>query len=303
MQCLAIWNKCNNKCLMCSNPSDYGQWGDYGFDTLTTRIKKFSPKEEEIYLTGGEPTLRPNFFELLTAIRKRCPQARIIIDTNGRLFAYRDFLKKCLNYGNLEFQISLCGHNASLHDKITGVGGSFEQTIQGIKNLLLAGLGRNEIEIRAVIHKLTLPHLKEIYNFAQRKLKGIKRLVFIFMEMEGVAGENFKKAGITYEEARLDLAALLKKIINSKPCFEVRFYHFPLCVLSIEFWPYLWRTLPEKEIAFLPSCSKCFYKKYCLGIHKDYLKHVGGKEFQPIREKIKIEIINNFYHPIVNAIN
>lgn len=297
MECIAIWNKCNNKCLMCSNPPNYGKWGDYGFDALASRIKKISRTEKEIYLTGGEPTLHPDFFALLNLLRKRCPNARIVLDTNGRMFYYKDFFKKCLNYGNLEFQISLCGHAATLHDKITGAKGSFEQSVGGIKNLLLSGIKGKEIEIRVVIHKLTLESLEKIYNFIGKNFPQIERLIFIFMEFEGAAGENRKIVGITYAKARPYLEKFFRKIEN--PHFKIRFYHFPLCVLPFGFWPYLWRTLPEKEIAFLPSCSDCFYKKHCLGIHKDYLKYIGEREFRPIRKKIKIKTTNNFYHPIV----
>ncbi len=302
MECIAVWNKCNNRCLMCSNPSNYGEWGDYSFRALISRFKKINPKEKDIYLTGGEPTLHPDFFELLNFLRKRCPEARIIIDTNARMFFYKDFLSRCLNYGNLEFQVSLCGHNAALHDKITGINGSFEQTIQGLKNLVLLGVGKSNIEMRVVIHKLTLENLEKIYDFIGKTFPQIGKLIFIFMEIEGMAGKNIKKVGTTYKKANPYLKSLLKKIMGSKHSFEVRFYHFSLCVLPPKFWPYLWRTLPEKEISFLSSCKECLYKKYCLGIHKDYLKYIGEKEFMPIIKKIKIEATNNFYHPIA-AIN
>ncbi len=297
MECIAVWNKCNNKCLMCSNPKDYDKWGDYSFEFLASRIKKISRTEKEIYLTGGEPTLHPRFFEILDFLRKKCPKAKIILDTNGRMFYYKDFLKKCLGCGNLEFQVSLCGHNAVLHDKITGIRGSFEQTIRGIKNLLIFSSSQNRTEIRVVIHKLTLPHLGEIYKFVYKNFPKIVKLIFIFMEFEGAAGKNRKIVGITYTRARPYLGKFFKKIKNCP--FEVRFYHFPLCTLPAKFWPHLWRTLPEKEIAFLPSCSDCFYKKYCLGIHKEYLKYVGREEFRPIRENIELETTDDFYHPIL----
>ena len=281
---------------MCSNPPGYEKEKGYDFKNLVLRFQKINPKETEIYLTGGEPTLHPQFFKLLTILRKRCPRAKIILDTNGRMFFYRDFLKKCLGYGNLEFQVSLCAHTASLHDKITQTKGSFEQTVGGIKNLLSLKSAGNEVEIRVVIHKLTLPHLKEIYDFVAKNFPRITRLIFIFMEMEGRAQKNIEKVGITYKKARPHLENLFKKIRNSS--FEVRLYHFPLCVLPSKFWPCLWRTLPEKEIAFLKKCNQCLYRKYCPGIHRDYLKIIGEKEFWPLRKKVKIQKTNNFYHPI-----
>ncbi|MDD2673093.1 MAG: radical SAM protein [Syntrophales bacterium] len=298
MECLAIWNKCNNKCLMCSNPPDYDKWGDYSLKSISSRIKNISLKEKEIYLTGGEPTIHPDFFSILDLIKKRCPKAKIIIDTNGRMFYYKKFLDKFLNYANIELQISLCGHNAHLHDKITEADGSFDQMVVGTKTLLDRKKKNSEVEIRVVIHKLTLPNFEKIFEFVSERFVGIKRLIFIFMEYEGMAGENIKKVGISYEEVWPYLKKAFSKI-RSIP-LEVRFYHFPLCVLPKKTWPYLWRTLPEKEVDFLPSCRKCLYKKYCLGVHKDYLRLVGKKEFRPINEKIKLKTINNPYHPIIS---
>ena len=69
-------------------------------------------------------------------------------------------------------------------------------------------------------------------------------------------------------------------------------------MINQSLWKYTWRTLPKYEVTFLPRCKDCLYKKYCLGIHKEYLKKVGGEEFQPIKNKYLIKETNNFYHPI-----
>ncbi|MDD5145920.1 MAG: radical SAM protein [Candidatus Pacebacteria bacterium] len=299
MECLAIWNKCNNKCLMCSNPSNYDKWGDYGLKNISSRIEKISANEREVYLTGGEPTIHPDFFKVMDSLKKRCSNARIILDTNGRMFCYDDFLNKFFNYSNIEFQVSLCGQNAALHDKITRTRGSFNQVVLGIKNILKLKLNKSEVEVRVVIHKLTLFSLKNIYKFVSNDLMGIKRLIFIFMEYEGMAGKNKKTIGVTYNEVGPFLEKIFRK--TKEAPFEIRLYHFPLCVLPPKFWPYLWRTLPEKEITFLPSCQKCFYKNYCLGIHRDYLRVVGGEEFKPIKKRINLKISDNFYHPIISV--
>ncbi len=155
------------------------------------------------------------------------------------------------------------------------------------------------MELRVVIHKLTLLNLENIYKFVSNNLMGIKRLIFIFMEYEGIAEKNKKTVGVSYGEARPHLEIFFKIIKGFS--FNIRFYHFPLCVLPPKFWPYLWRTLPEKEITFLPSCQECLYKKHCLGIHKDYLRVVGKEEFKPIKKRMGLKITDNFYHPIISV--
>lgn len=296
MECLPLWNKCNNRCLMCSNPPDYSQSGGYRVEDLLQRIGKINPKEGEVYLTGGEPTLHPDFLKLLSILRKKCPEAKIVLDTNGRMFCYLDFLKKTLDNGKMEFQVSLCGHNKVLFEKITRAKGSFEQTVEGIKNILALKSNNNEVEVRVVIHRLTLPHLDKIYSFVRKSFPQIERLIFIFMEYEGIAGINRKMIGVTYREARPYLEKLFSK--TKKSPFEIRFYHFPLCVLSSKFWPYIWRTLPKEEVTFLSKCKQCCHREHCLGIHRDYLKYMGEEEFHPLR-KIEVEESKNFYHPII----
>ncbi|HAF95238.1 MAG TPA: hypothetical protein DER10_02335 [Elusimicrobia bacterium] len=298
MECLPVWNRCNNKCLMCSNPVNYARIGRYALSNLKARIRRFDRKETDIYLTGGEPSLYPELFELLAYIRSRLPKARILMDTNGRMFSYRAFAAKCAAAGNIEFQVSLCGHNAAAHDAVTLTPGSFSQTVAGIRNLLLLKRAGAETEVRFVLSGLSIGNLSRVYAFAEKNLKSIKALVFIFMEMEGHAAANQKMAGLTYRQA----LAPVKKLFSGKRLrapFEIKLYHFPLCTLPQRLWKYAWRTLPEKEITFPPGCAACKVRQYCLGVHKDYLRHFGAAEFRPVRVKPAITASSNFCHPIL----
>lgn len=294
---IAIWNKCNNNCLMCTNPPGYKKEKDYDYEKLIDRYKNLDSKEREIYLTGGEPTFHPRFFNFLNFLRKKCPKAKITIVTNGRFLSYPSFAKKCLTIGNVSFQIAVHGAKSSLHDKITGVKGSFEETVKGIKNLLDLRSGQSEIELRIIMHKLTFPHVRDIYQFLIKNFSQTERIVFIFMEMEGMAGVNIKKIGIKYKDARPYLEEMFSDFEISP--LEIRLYHFPLCTLPPKFWPYVWRTLPSEEIVYLPICERCEYKTHCLGIHKLYPEYMGTREFSPIKERNPaIKITNNFHHPI-----
>jgi His-Xaa-Ser system radical SAM maturase HxsC len=294
---IAIWNKCNNECLMCTNPPGYQDGGGYDYEDLAVRYGNLNNGETEIQLTGGEPTLHPRFFDVLGFFRKKCPLAKITLITNGRRFGEPDFTKKCLAIGNIDFQISLHGPNDELHDKITKAKGSFKETVRGIQNILDLRSRDSELELRIVIHKAALPCLKKTYQFMTDNFPRAERIVFIFMEMEGMAGVNIKRTGIRFKNILPYLEKLFGNFKTSPT--EIRLYHFPLCVLSPKFWPYAWRTLPQKEIIFLPACEKCNYKNHCLGIHKLYPEYMGIKEFKPIlRMNLPVKFTNNFYHPI-----
>jgi len=312
MPIICVWNKCNSKCIMCTNPSDFmarDPFKDYGLNQLKGRIsaaKIFDEKgnltDDKIIFTGGEPTIHPDFFKLLTFTRKKYPPVTIELDTNGRRFCYPSFTKKVLSFKPVNIYISLHGFNEKTHDAITRTPGSFSQTVKGIENLLrYKRLGLNELELRIIITKLTYQYAEKILKFIKENFPGINRVVIIFMEMEGQAGENFEIVGITYTELKkFKFIPKMNKWIRKFP--EFRFYHFPLCTIDPSLWKYTWRTVEDYELTSLPRCNKCLYKKYCLGIHKDYLEKVELKEFKPIREKYIIKETGDPYHPIQNVL-
>ena len=129
MPVICVWNKCNSNCIMCTNPSDFqakDPYQDYSFEQLKQRISKiqiFDKKgnlvDDKIILTGGEPTIHPNFFEILAFIREKYPPVIIELDTNGRRFCYPYFTKRVLSFGPVNIYTSLHGYDSKTHDAIT----------------------------------------------------------------------------------------------------------------------------------------------------------------------------------------
>jgi len=305
---ICIWNRCNNNCAMCTNPISFRNSNDsflYSKGEVLARLegwrKKYLADRENINLTGGEPTIHPDFLSLVKGIRRMLPANKIVMATNGRMFSYPLFAQKYLTLDNLSLEVALHGPNERLHDAVTGVRGSFKQTVRGIRNILKYRKKTHELELRIVITKQNYRMVGRTTAFIKKEFPGVDRLVLIFMEMEGLVAENFKTVGLNYRTFNSFLS-LTKFRKWTKGLDEVRLYHFPLCVLSPQFWPYIWRTLRGNEVVFLPRCRKCRYRKYCLGIHRDYLELVGDKEFQPIKKKINIEAQDFFYHPITKIV-
>jgi len=297
---VSLWNKCNNNCQMCTNPDDFRNDKDYNFDLIKNYLNKKVNKKnrkniKEIYLTGGEPTIHPNFFKILDYLKNKFPFARFNILSNGRLFFYPEFVKKCIAIGQVNFIIPIHGHDKKTHDMVTRINGSFIQTIQGVKNIFDLRKTGQEVEIRVIITKLTYEELDKILKFLLKEMPLIDRVILIFMEYEGQAIKNQKQIGIRYKEFKPKFKELNKYINKFK---EIRFYHFPLCVIPKEFWPYAWRTLREDEVTFLKKCESCQLKNNCLGIHKNYLKLFKEKEFKPIARNYRFKFDDNYYHPI-----
>ncbi len=304
---ICVWNKCNNNCIMCTNPIDFQNshdTKDYTYEKITERVKGFKEylkiTKENINLTGGEPTIHPDFLKLLKWFRSNFPQNRIAIATNARRFYYPLFAKEALKTNNVIWEVSFHGWDKKSCDDIAFTPNSFEQTVKGISNILKYRNDSHEIELRVVIIKQNYQSLDKNLNFIYKHFSKVDRVVLIFQEIEGMCEKNFKSVGVTYGEVRNILEKEIKKWVRKFK--ELRLYHFPLCTLNYSLWKYVWRTLPQDEVSFLPTCKKCLYKKHCLGIHKEYLKMIGGNEFRPIKKKVNIKSDEkNYFHPILDV--
>ena len=302
---VCVWNKCNNNCIMCTNPIDFQSSRDtknYTYEKITERVNGFREylrtTKENINITGGEPTINPDFLKLLKWFRSNFPQNRIVIATNARRFYYPFFAKEALKINNVTWEVSFHGWNKKSCEAIALTPKIFDQTVGGIYNLLKYRNDSQEIELRVVIIKQNYQSLNKNLNFIYKHFSGVNRVVLIFPEPEGRCEKDFKSVGVTYGEVRNILEKETKKWAGKFN--ELRLYHFPLCTLNCSLWKYVWRTLSPEEVSFLPICQRCLYKKYCLGIHKGYLKVVGGKEFRPIKKRINLKLDEkNYFHPIL----
>lgn len=306
MPVIPFWNKCNNNCPMCTNPDDFKDVsGDFSFSNIKKRIIAYKSGEKsflidnagkKFYLTGGEPTMNPDFIKIVNFIKEFLPDHEVTLLTNGRFFVYPEFAKKILEVDGLsEIIIPIHGHNADIHDRVTLSPGSFKQTVAGLRNIFEIKKDKLQIEIRVILNGLNYKYIDEILSLIHERFYLANSASVIFMEYEGQAEKNINEVGLRYSEFKPYLAAAGKYVekINN-----LRFYHFPLCVVDEHLWPFVWRTLPEYEVSFPDKCAECVVKSYCLGVHNNYGKLFGHSEFEPIKKDIKLIKSNNWQNPI-----
>lgn len=285
---------------MCSNPEHFSQINEYGYNQIYSRMLSSKEKIKDIVITGGEPTIHPDFSKIFELLKREFSKIKIRLLTNGRMFTYDSFSKKCFELKNLSIDVSLHGYNAYTHDKITSVEGSFTQTVKGILNMLKYRRNRKQaVSIRVVISFLNVGYLHKVLDFICKNLSGVDGVALIFMEIEGLAEKNLDKLRITYWQFRKHL-----RILESRfNCFNFfKLFHFPLCVIDESLWKYVWRTLDKDETIFIEKCESCWCRQYCLGIPKSYYKVIGGEEFSPPPEIfVEKDYLNPWSHPIANV--
>lgn len=163
---IRLTRSCNNHCLFCHDSGE--QDGSF---VPTAEVKALIAENpgaipcERLVLSGGEPTIHPDFFDIIDFAR-RTGYRKIQTVSNGRAFAYRNFVEKAIEAGLSEATISVHGHTPELHDMLVCVPGAFAQTIFGIKNLLDSG--RIIVNADIVANGLNHRHLFDIVAFLAR---------------------------------------------------------------------------------------------------------------------------------------
>jgi len=130
---------CNSRCSYCTQ-LDYRVIPQADkLDLSTEEIRKriaFAAEQgyDEVGFSGGEPTIRPDFIELVRFARAHAFK-RVGVTTNGRMFAYRGFTEEAMLAGLDGFTFSLHGHTPDLHDGIAKADGALAQALAGLRNI------------------------------------------------------------------------------------------------------------------------------------------------------------------------
>jgi len=294
---IAFWNKCNNLCVMCTNAPEFAAQPSsrYGLkcqiEKLERYLKGFGPvylknadKAGFVSLTGGEPTLHPDFFRLLAYFRKRLPGIGITLLSNGRRFADKGFADRFLKIAGPPFTVAVAVHGASApgHDKVAGVKGAFKETVAGLDNLYAGLKGRTGgLEIRIILHRLNVGELKKTLAFLLKRFPdtGRYRVVVIHYEIEGMSLAN-------HALLSLKLSVSAKAVNAAGPVIkrfrELRLYHFPLCVVGAGLRSRCWITLPAEDRVYPAKCAGCGARSGCLGLMLEYYGKFGDGEIKPL---------------------
>jgi len=114
-----------------------------------------------LIMTGGEPLLRPDFFDLARYSVKA--GLRAVLATNGCLVT-PEIAKEIAAVGIPRVSISLDGPTAQDHDAFRKVPGAFEASLAGIDNLRAAGV---PVQINTTLTRRNRGRLADIMELAE----------------------------------------------------------------------------------------------------------------------------------------
>ena len=157
-----LTRSCNLSCVHCRASAEYGPYeGELATqEVLRVMDEIASFSKPVIILTGGEPLLRSDIFEL--ASYGTAAGFRMVMATNGTLLN-EEVIQKMKTSGIQRISVSIDGPTPETHDAFRKVKGSFEGSLRGIEMARRGGL---EFQINTTITQVNLQQIPAILRLA-----------------------------------------------------------------------------------------------------------------------------------------
>lgn len=151
--------QCNDRCVFCLDAQTH-DGTNRDRDSIKGQILEGRRAgAQRLILSGGEPTIHPDFIAFVR-LGTLAGYERVQTVTNGRMFAYREFLTRAVDAGLGEITFSIHGPNARIHDALVGVKGAWDEEIEGLKHALADG--RPIVNIDVCVNRANVQHLPEM---------------------------------------------------------------------------------------------------------------------------------------------
>lgn len=261
---LFITERCSSNCLMCSQPPKDRDDMDVLFPANLEIVRMIAPGPEYLTITGGEPTLLGDRLPtLLVSLRDQCPDTHLHMLTNGRLYAWPKFAQAVVQvrHPKLSFGIPVYADDAVVHNHIVQAQNAFEQTVLGLHEL---ARWNQEIEIRVVLHRLTIPRLLHLAEYIYRNLPFVAHVALMALEPTGYTPRNKDQLWID----PFDYQDVLEESVEflSIRGIDVSLYNLQLCVLRPSLWKFARKSISDWKNIYLPECSQCAMFSRCGGL-------------------------------------
>jgi len=257
--------------------------------------KKLLDPESTTVLTAGEPTIVKELPDIAFYLKKHGFK-EIALQTNGRLLSYMDYCLKLVRSGITQFTVSVHGSNYRFHEALTRTRGSFEQTMQGLENLLKIKTVMPSLKIMTstILTKINISDLENLLKFLVKKHSGIKTVVLNPLTLKGNALNYADRLAISYTDISDTLSAAVKNlsiesadisVTDMPPCINSAYAGFfeDINLLNLVMQK---KDIPEKMgMTGLKNknCKGCRYSNCCSGIYPEYIKLFGWDEFKAVK--------------------
>jgi His-Xaa-Ser system radical SAM maturase HxsC len=260
---LLVTERCDNFCLMCSQPPKTRDDSAIVDDLIDSVIALISPETRELGITGGEPgVLGQRLLDLIGKLQSQLPTTALHLLTNGRAFAREDFASSlgALCHPDLMLGIPIYSDLPEEHDYVVQARGAFDETIRGILHLKRAGV---RVEVRMVIHKQTYGRLPDFARFVARNLTFVDHVALMGLELMGFARSNIDVLWVDPLDYQSELVSAVRTLVRAGVPTSI--YNHQLCVLSRDLWPYARKSISDWKNTYHDACGACDVQSMCGG--------------------------------------
>ncbi|MEK6857881.1 MAG: radical SAM protein [Nanoarchaeota archaeon] len=294
---------CNSDCISCAQKTS--EKGKLSLNQIIEKIDLIKPtKEDYVEISGGEPTLRKDLFDICNYIKSNY-DTNLILLSNGRKFKDKKFSQKIKDIGIDRVMTTFYSHNAQKHEFITQREGSFAETMQGLKNLQEINV---PISVKTIVLKQNYEELPDFVNFAYDTFPSAWVSIHGLI-MRGQAYDNREQLIAKHNDVKPYVEKALDEAIKRNKNLGV--FIIPSCTLDPCYWQYLsinWKQMANEMIYISPEetvfgnmdtaqpeyCKDCLINKNCSwaweSAWKEYVDLFGTDELSKvIHQKLRTE--------------
>lgn len=212
---IEITNRCNLHCLHCANDAGEPCPHELTTEEVLSAIDKLSALgAHSVTLTGGEPLLHPDLFEIIAYARK-APMTVTIL-TNGTLIT-QEQVQKFKTLGVNHFAVSIDSMDEHIHDTFRGQKGALKKALRGVNLLKEAGF---HVRVTVALNQLNKNQIVDTL----KRLKNQDLTDYQFAEV-AFSGREVDGVSLSPEEYYHILVEQLTYLKEETP---ERIYGFPL---------------------------------------------------------------------------
>lgn len=289
---------CPERCTFCSEEGRMAAFD--AFPVTFGRVAKVLREQaargvDAVHFTGGEPTIHPQFVEILQLAKKL--GMRTSIGTIGTRLADPAFAERAVPLLD-EALFSLHGPDAATHDALTRRPGSFARLERAMANARRVPGFRTFVN--SVLVRGNAARVEETVALARER--GAELLIVSNVTPEGAGEAAYADLTLRLDELR----PLVPRIVAAAGPMIVRFFGLPACALgdarvyandlhwnprvTFEWTRHpdrvslegLYSWLPDRKRAQPPVCGSCSWNRLCHGVFARYVELYGSEELRPM---------------------
>ena len=299
---LAICYCCNEKCRFC--PCTFKEKTEHRIletEKIMGIVDSLAAERcPNITLSGGEPTLHPDFVELVAYIQAK--GIKVTILTNGERLSDESFVQELqthVDLNKIRVITTIHSNHADEHEAANCTPGSFRRSINGLKRIQSLGA---KVEIKHCITVYNVKGLRDFYDFCDREFDEKVNIQLCSIDYCGMSKEDLEKEMLPFTKMRIYLESMFDLYLERKKAGSQRKLYcinIPLCACDVYYWklltmkkdklyegyadPYTKEVIDVHKNVMVSQvhCKECKVADICIGTYRTAFEYYGNRLIKP----------------------